>query len=214
MATAVHDVRTGPTTSKISRKISRVASEPPGHHPSSRQPQALHSITPHEESLIAQVRAMHHDISRTLFISLQLGRLASQHHASEYNRLKFGPRGVCIGMMICFRNAQPFPGSPLLYVPYSVQMPDHYREMQAHQLRCAAAEAWWIHRPPPTDADTRGRLSFCAHNDAPTGFVVSVDLHEQLSAAISSSIICPATSDAPLPPPQPHWQTSETHPIV
>ncbi|KAI0745117.1 protein-tyrosine phosphatase-like protein [Earliella scabrosa] len=180
MATAVHDVRTGPTTSKNTRKISRVASEPPGHHPSSRQPQALHSITPHEESLIAQ-----------------LGRLASQHHASEYNRLKFGPRG-----------------SPLLYVPYSVQMPDHYREMQAHQLRCAAAEAWWIHRPPPTDADTRGRLSFCAHNDAPTGFVVSVDLHEQLSAAISSSIICPATSDAPLPPPQPHWQTSETHPIV
>ncbi len=43
-----------------------------------------------------------------------------------------------------------------------------------------------------------------------------LDLREQLSAAISTTIILPQTGDdrpATIKP-QPHWQTSETHPIV
>ncbi|KAI0780171.1 protein-tyrosine phosphatase-like protein [Fomes fomentarius] len=131
-------------------------------------------------------------------------RLASQHHASEYNQVKFGPNG-----------------SPLPYVPYSVQMPDHYREMQAHQLHCAGQETWWIHKGGSSNGDTMVRSTFRIQARASLrmspGTLVSVDLHEELSAAMTSSIIPAPKPDnlhATTPTPQPQWQTSETHPIV
>ncbi|TBU40914.1 phosphatases II [Dichomitus squalens] len=136
----------------------------------------------------------------------KLGPLASQHHASEYNRLKFGPNG-----------------SPLAYIPYSVQMPDHYKEMQAHQTRCAEQKAWWPHEThrklsvkrasahlSPCGTDSVASVNISEHT-------TTIDLREQLSAAISTSMIRPLTHEdrhATVHMPQPHWQTSETHPIV
>ncbi|TBU22851.1 phosphatases II [Dichomitus squalens] len=170
------------------RRISRVASEPQPAQASNSH-QRPHSISPREDALIAQ-----------------LGPLASQHHASEYNRLKFGPNG-----------------SPLAYIPYSVQMPDHYKEMQAHQTRCAEQKAWWPHEThrklsvkrasahlSPCGTDSVASVNISEHT-------TTIDLREQLSAAISTSIIRPLTHEdrhATVPMPQPHWQTSETHPIV
>ncbi|EIW63131.1 phosphatases II [Trametes versicolor FP-101664 SS1] len=135
----------------MSPRIARVASEPvpaiadePRTSAQTNQPEAI-------DPLVAQ-----------------LGQLASQHHASDYNRMKFGSKG-----------------SPLVYVPYSVQMPDHYKEMQAYQLRCSERQAWWHSENRPSQPD----------------------LCEELSAAISAPLVIPQ-------PPQAGWQTSETHPIV
>ncbi|KAJ8497158.1 hypothetical protein ONZ51_g695 [Trametes cubensis] len=108
----------------------------------------------------------------------QLGKLASQHHTSEYNRLKFGPNG-----------------SPLVYTPYSVQMPDHYRDMQAHQLRCAEQRAWW----PSGDEESEDTTLQGPSRVTPRSSA-DVILREELSAAISSPLITVGTS--------------ETHPIV
>ncbi len=72
-----------------------------------------------------------------------------------------------------------------MYVPYSVQMPDHYKEMQAYQLRCSERQAWWY---------SENRSS-------------QLNLPEELSAAISAPLVIPQR-------PQADWQTSETHPIV
>ncbi|KAI0644650.1 hypothetical protein C8Q79DRAFT_913092 [Trametes meyenii] len=124
----------------------------------------------------------------------QLGKLASQHHASDYNRLKFGPNG-----------------SPLAYVPYSVQMPDHYRDMQAHQTRCAEQRAWW-------PCDGKDSMETTSTPIIPPGSHVEADLREQLSAAMSSPLFISRKSQfgshSSSLEPQPHWQTSETHPIV
>ncbi|KAI0743447.1 protein-tyrosine phosphatase-like protein [Daedaleopsis nitida] len=182
MVTAVVDVRPLPA-SAASRRISRVASETQ-RQASPFQPHGQpRSVTPQEDLLIAQ-----------------LGRLASQHHTSEYNRLKFGPDG-----------------SPLVYVPYSVQMPDHYREMQTHQSCCAKQEAWWPHE---RELDGQGTSAHSARYDdavdvpASTECTAVMDLREQLSAALSSSIVPLSQVRADALVPQPHWQTSETHPIV
>ncbi|KAI0356307.1 phosphatases II, partial [Trametes cingulata] len=138
----------------------------------------------------------------------KLGKLASQHHASEYNRLKYGPNG-----------------SPFAYVPYSMQMPDHYQEMQAHQTRCSQERAWWpseSKRDAERTVPSSSAKCTVAKNMRPLANIsdsgAEVDLQEQLSAAISAPIItlpgsqCNAQSHASAPPA--HWQTSETHPIV
>ncbi|KAH9858636.1 phosphatases II [Lenzites betulinus] len=122
----------------------------------------------------------------------QLGRLASQHHASEYNRMKFGPAG-----------------SPLLYTPYSVQMSDHYKELQAHQSRCAEQQAWWLSESYPSRQRTVLPSDPVNPHPVPVLSDVSaeINLHEEITAAISAPLDRPRQ-------PQASWQTSETHPIV
>ncbi|KAF8580005.1 hypothetical protein K439DRAFT_1654413 [Ramaria rubella] len=63
-------------------------------------------------------------------LASQLAYLASQHHASEYNRLKFGSSG-----------------SPVMYTPLSIQVPAHVRDLKARQIRHAPKQVWW-----PADA--------------------------------------------------------------
>ncbi|KAM5543103.1 hypothetical protein V8D89_002977 [Ganoderma adspersum] len=169
------------------RRISRIASEPLPTYPQTSNSRPTNHST-HEDALISQ-----------------LSPLASQHHASEYNCMKFGPKGC-----------------PLAYVPYSVQMPDHYLEMRAHQTRCAEQPAWWPHKRPRKLSVKRNSTCMPRGGDADvvpaSGSKRSsvVDLREQLSAAISTSIVLPQTKDDRLTTIklQPHWQTSETHPIV
>ncbi|RDX50030.1 phosphatases II [Lentinus brumalis] len=165
------------------RDISRVVSEAFGR--GSPQPQNIHSIATHEDPVVPQ-----------------LSQLASQHHASEYNRLKFGSKG-----------------SLLLYVPYSLQMPDHFQEMQAHQMKCAELRAWWPHdnQSHVGAEEWSARKNETMRCMAASGHLAHPDLREQLSAAISTSIILPQSANArraATPAPHPHWQTSETHPIV
>ncbi|KAF9456078.1 hypothetical protein BDZ94DRAFT_1276568 [Collybia nuda] len=56
----------------------------------------------------------------------QLAPLASQHHASDYNRFKFGTKGC-----------------PVPYLPLSIQLPDYFDELQRRQFRCSQDKSWW-----------------------------------------------------------------------
>ncbi|KAI0633622.1 phosphatases II [Trametes polyzona] len=169
-------------TPLASPRISRGASEPVAAHPTCSDDPPAPRITETEAN------------DPLVF---QLGRLASQHHTSDYNRLKFGPNG-----------------SPLVYVPYSVQMPDHYKEMQDHQSRCAEQRAWWPSgEPSPASRIAPAKVPPAEVSTDPGD---ETHLREELSAAISAPLDIPPQQQAPphTPQPQPHWQTSETHPIV
>ena len=71
-------------------------------------------------------------IALTMFISLQLAQLASQHHASEYSQLKFGHRGCTTR-----------------YVPLSLQSPEVYEELRLRQLSSSHVQAWWLTEDTP-----------------------------------------------------------------
>ncbi|KAH9895047.1 phosphatases II [Cubamyces lactineus] len=174
MSTIAHDPHTKPSKA---HRISRVASEP--------LPDLATRDTPLESR-------MNHSENEDPLIE-QLGKLASQHHTSEYNRLKFGPNG-----------------SPLVYTPYSVQMPDHYKDMQAHQSRCAEQRAWWPSGCEESEETTRQDYSKMTSGSSP-----GMTLREEITAAITSPMMNSRVSSRfSQPEPQPHWQTSETHPIV
>ncbi|KAJ7675087.1 protein-tyrosine phosphatase-like protein [Mycena rosella] len=111
-----------------------------------------------------------------------LTALASQHHTSVYNTAKYGPNG-----------------SPIRYIPLSVHLPDHVRELQARQRIAAAADAWWPcdtpHEPPPLLLGPCGMPTI----DSPA-------LRDQLEAAMQDHLAA-ATTPAVL------LKTSSTHPI-
>ncbi|EJD52708.1 phosphatases II [Auricularia subglabra TFB-10046 SS5] len=135
----------------------------------------------------------------------ELAYLASQHHTSDYNRLKFGPKGA-----------------PFAYVPISIQFPAHVEELRVQQAQSALRKAWWPSEcvrveqttavqlvgpssPPPPPVPVQNRSPPSLHPPA------SATLQHELSLAMSSQL----SLRSPLPP---HAQalvpkTSETHPI-
>ncbi|KAL6308161.1 hypothetical protein BKA93DRAFT_822747 [Sparassis latifolia] len=133
----------------------------------------------------------------------QLLQLASQHHASEYNRLKYGPRG-----------------SPMTYVPLSIMMPDQVKELQEHQARCAEQRAWW-----PCEKRATSQISNHSfdddHEERPRSrnprlsrSTSSTDLRQELSAAMSSPLVLPLSPPVfPQVQSLPQMKTSESHPI-
>ncbi|THH08152.1 hypothetical protein EW145_g2895 [Phellinidium pouzarii] len=143
-------------------------------------------------------------------LAAQLAHLASQHHASEYSRLKFGMKG-----------------SPVAYVPLSLQSPAHFRELQAQQEACAEQKAWWIsdrssislsEKPqnvvliPENGEEMRGRpnVEVPEENQTLPAMVSppSSDIQKEISAAISSQISYFTASSST------HTtKTSQTHPI-
>ncbi|KAF9007977.1 hypothetical protein BDQ17DRAFT_181194 [Cyathus striatus] len=117
-----------------------------------------------------------------------LAALASQHHASEYNRLKFGPKGC-----------------PVLYQPLSLAQPDYFSSLRLIQLSSPAqAQPWWPVRPllpSPPPIPVYG----------PTGTPAPdpVLLH-QISAAIDEPLFAPPSAHLP---PSHALKTSASHPI-
>ncbi|KAJ7497135.1 protein-tyrosine phosphatase-like protein [Mycena latifolia] len=109
-----------------------------------------------------------------------LAALASQHHASVYNTAKYGPGGA-----------------PVRYIPLSVHLPEHVRELQARQRIAAAADAWWPcdtpREPPPLLLGPCGMPAL----DSPA-------LRDQLAAAMQDHL-APSTPVL--------LKTSSTHPI-
>ncbi|OCH91809.1 phosphatases II [Obba rivulosa] len=150
------------------------------------------------------------DIVRDDTLIAQLVPLASQHHTSEYNRLKFGPAGA-----------------PVAYVPYSVQIPDQVKAWQVYQAKCALQQAWWHCKSSAASASGVGpNVIRPAHsNNPPTSSKRrclnrsrnSADIQDDLAAAISSPVEplqCtepPGDADADLSTPNP--KTSESHPL-
>lgn len=112
-----------------------------------------------------------------------LAHLASQHHNSEYNILKFGAKG-----------------SPVRYLPLSLHLPDQFRLLRAHQLTNALNKSWW-----PSDkscwntALLLGPSGITDHPDSPKAVLLS----RKLSAAIQDSLHPLSFS----------FKTSSSHPI-
>ncbi|KAH8119472.1 phosphatases II [Phellopilus nigrolimitatus] len=161
--------------------------------------------------------------ARERLLATQLAHLASQHHASEYNRLKFGPKG-----------------SPIAYVPMSLQLPGHVKVLQERQAANAIQKAWWpSNRDPvimPEDTDSQNtnmstpeaEVDSRAEGDVPvaepkeddTGdesqdqslptmvSATSSDIQQEISAAISTEIPTFSASS-----PAHTTKTSQTHPI-
>ncbi|KAH0589325.1 hypothetical protein H2248_005087 [Termitomyces sp. 'cryptogamus'] len=119
----------------------------------------------------------------------ELAPLASQHHTSEYNRLKFGPKGC-----------------PITYIPLSIHLPDYFLQLQQRQQECAQEKTWWLSdKPPalPVILGSRGAQPQHSH------------LQQEIQAAISE----PMDKVPRLPNPQDAGpsshpvKTSSTHPI-
>ncbi|KAF7362046.1 Phosphatases II [Mycena venus] len=114
--------------------------------------------------------------------SIFLASLASQHHTSAYNTSKYGSQGC-----------------PIRYIPLSVHLPDHVRELQARQRIAASAEPWWPCdtplEPPPLLLGPCGMPT----QDSPA-------LRDQLEAAMQDNLGASTPTSVPL-------KTSSTHPI-
>ncbi|KAI4526063.1 phosphatases II [Schizophyllum commune Loenen D] len=124
-------------------------------------------------------------------LASQLARLASQHHTSEYSRVKFGPQGC-----------------PFTYVPLSVQTPEFYGELQARQADVLGATESW-HKCDLASADSP-LLGPCGRPLSDHS-----GLENKLMDAISEPLAPMEPAQvAPTEPPQAHHiKTSSTHPI-
>lgn len=143
----------------------------------------------------------------------QLVRLASQHHASEYSCLKFGPQGSARRRGYDIADGRLVVGCPVAYVPFSLQMPERVRQLQAHQARYATTQAWWLcdRRQPPSMAETDDTIELENKPRLIQSSPVS-DMQEELRAAMSSTFIPPGHC-SPNAPSGASVKTSNTHPI-
>ncbi|TRM69678.1 protein-tyrosine phosphatase-like protein [Schizophyllum amplum] len=123
-------------------------------------------------------------------LAAQLARLASQHHLSDYSRLKFGVQGC-----------------PFNYVPLSVLQPDYYGELQARQADVlGATESWHKCDLAATASPLLGPCGRPLADDS--------DLACQLMAAITEPFEPQENATLAAPDPQAHpIKTSSTHPI-
>ncbi|KAJ1304708.1 hypothetical protein OPQ81_005847 [Rhizoctonia solani] len=71
------------------------------------------------------------------YLAAQLVYLASQYHASEYNRQ---------------RQKTNTPQGPM-YIPLSIQLPTHIEELRTRQARSAERQAWFIWEDGPSEED-------------------------------------------------------------
>ncbi|CAG7850535.1 SubName: Full=Uncharacterized protein {ECO:0000313/EMBL:CCA67563.1} [Serendipita indica DSM 11827] len=157
-------------------------------------------LTPQQKMQVASMeRAEPETDPAVLRTAAQLSWLASQHHQSEYHQLKFGPKGA-----------------PATYIPLSIQLPHHCRELRVYQAAISQNQAWWLasHSRAHLDAKRNVVQISNATEGSQVQDAAMSELEQELSLAISS----------PLPPLPQHLQllpvdgtnpakTSETHPI-
>ena len=107
-------------------------------------------------------------------------------------------------------------GSAITYIPLSINLPDHFRQLKERQAFYADTEAWWLCDPTPqkshsADAATPGfKPPLDSHPSHPVTFVqASHNLQHELQSAIDTPLIPSAWLYGELPLPK----TSDTHPI-
>jgi hypothetical protein len=129
-------------------------------------------------------------------LAVQLMHLASQFHGSDYCCAKFGAGG-----------------SAITYIPLSINLPDHFRQLKERQALYADTEAWWMCDPEHQKShfDAPGLTPpLHSHPSHPVTFVqASPDLQHELQSAIDTPLIQSAWLYGELPLPK----TSDTHPI-
>ncbi|KAF9502025.1 hypothetical protein BDN71DRAFT_508922 [Pleurotus eryngii] len=127
----------------------------------------------------------------------QVASLASQHHASDYYRAKYGPKGY-----------------PVPYVPFSVNLPDQFRDLRRRQESYGLSNttSWWTCDASMSTAD--GEQVLAASESTNIG--PNVELEQELSAAMDSPLQSNAHTAAPrseLNTSKPSIKTSSTHPL-
>ncbi|KIM30442.1 hypothetical protein M408DRAFT_7537 [Serendipita vermifera MAFF 305830] len=152
-------------------------------------------LTPQQMMQVASMdRAEPETNPIVLRVAAQLSWLASQHHISEYNQLKFGPKGAAAS-----------------YIPLSILLPAHVKELRVYQQYNVQKQAWWLSPKPRLHAMVlKGTLPRNDDTQENTG-----ELQDALSLAM----------DSPLPPLPVHLRqlstdqttaaakTSQSHPI-
>lgn len=106
-------------------------------------------------------------------------------------------------------------GCPVAYVPFSLQMPERVRQLQAHQAQYASRQAWWLcdRTQPPSIAVVDHAIEL---EDEPRLMHPSSVSHmrDELQAALSSTFIPPRRySSIPHGTTSMPVKTSESHPI-
>ncbi|KAI0051257.1 phosphatases II [Auriscalpium vulgare] len=150
--------------------------------------------------------------------------LASQFHASDYARAKFGARGawchVAVNPPGGMRTEVEPPtdssctGSALTYIPLSIHFPAHFKELQARQARFADEDAWWLSEKGSTsagatDALLMGTVPATSLMQSITVSEPSISLQDELSSAIETPL-----GGSMRPPGESQLlKTSETHPL-
>ncbi|KAI0321089.1 hypothetical protein OF83DRAFT_1101502 [Amylostereum chailletii] len=141
----------------------------------------------------SDARLSHLDHERTL--AIQLMHLASQFHASDYCRAKFGARG-----------------SALTYMPMSIHLPDHFKQLLARQALYMNTEPWLLcdrDAPEPVDIAKRNPsessvVESAEHPVTLTRFTPDID-HELIDAIETPLGLSPLSPSA--------LKTSDTHPL-
>jgi hypothetical protein len=106
-------------------------------------------------------------------------------------------------------------GSAITYIPISINLPDHFRQLKERQALYADTEAWWLCDPEPQkigfDVATPGFTPpLHSHPSHPVTFVqASPNLQHELQSAIDTPLVPSAWLSGELPLPK----TSDTHPI-
>ncbi|OAX34956.1 phosphatases II [Rhizopogon vinicolor AM-OR11-026] len=130
----------------------------------------------------------------------QLAHLASQHHLSEYSRIKYGHRGC-----------------PIPYAPLSLNAPETLRDLRIRQAVNMDAVLWW---PCPEASTTVQVVPTSEQRDALVSGIacssispllqreLSAALEDTLSSQISPTPIPEGTSGRSTP-----VKTSQTHPL-
>lgn len=105
------------------------------------------------------------------------------------------------------------PGSAITYIPLSINLPDHFRQLRERQALYADTEAWWLCDPEPHKShfDAPGLTPpLHSHPSHPVTFVQATpNLQHELQSAIDTPLIHSAWLYGELPLPK----TSDTHPI-
>lgn len=110
--------------------------------------------------------------------------MASQHHTSEYSRLKFGTRGASTR-----------------YVPLCIHTPDVYNKLQLRQMSYNDSQVWWLsHRPRDHDSTPQ-----TMHSASTLVYELSSAMEEHLPLVASCSSTQPVQNHV--------LKTSATHPI-
>ncbi|KAG6908389.1 hypothetical protein DXG01_004818 [Tephrocybe rancida] len=120
---------------------------------------------------------------------VMLAPLASQHHTSEYNRLKFGPQGC-----------------PFIYVPLSIHLPDYYLQLQHRQQQCTGDKTWWPCAKTPASLIILG-----SRGAQPQDSHLQQEIEAAMSEPLANLLKIP---DSHTTGPSSHpVKTSSTHPI-
>ncbi|KAG6862291.1 hypothetical protein C0995_015988 [Termitomyces sp. Mi166 len=115
-----------------------------------------------------------------------LAPLASQHHTSEYNRLKFGPKGC-----------------PIIYTPLSIHLPDHFLQLQQRQQQYAHEKAWW-----PSDKVPASSVILGSRGAQPQHSHLQQEIQAAISEPLDKFLGLPSAGPSSHP-----VKTSSTHPI-